>query len=75
MSIRNTSDLRTMLLETIEAVRTGTMEAKAAHAISNLSAKVIQSAKLDLDVLKYNANSDNAIKAGDKVLQLVNGKD
>ena len=62
-----------MLLESIEAVKNGSMEAKQAHAISNLSAKVIQSAKLDLDVLKYNMLSESTVKAGEKVLQLVNG--
>jgi hypothetical protein len=72
MSIKNTSDLRAMLLESIEAVKNGTMEPKQAHAIGGLSAKVIQSAKLDLDVLKFNLISESAVKAGEKVLQLVN---
>lgn len=73
MAIQNTSDLRRMLLDSIEAIKSGTMEPRAAHAISNLSAKVIQSAKLDLDVLKYNVLNEGATKAGEKVLQLVNG--
>lgn len=72
MAIKNTSELRQMLLETIEQVKAGSLDPKQAHAISNLSSKVIQSAKLDLEVLKYNALSDGANKAGDKVLQLVN---
>lgn len=73
MAIKNTAELRQMLLESIEAVKNGTMEPRAAHAIGNLSAKVIQSAKLDLDVMKYNNIEGHAVKAGDKVLQLVNG--
>lgn len=73
MAIRNTSDLRLMLLESIEAVKVGTMDPRAAHAIGGLAAKIIQSAKLDLDVLKFNITADGAVKAGEKVLQLVNG--
>lgn len=72
MAIQNTADLRKMLLESIEAVKEGTMDPRQAHAIGNLSSKVIQSAKLDLDVLKYNMLENTSVKAGEKVLQLVN---
>lgn len=72
MSIKNTSDLRLMLLATIEGVKAGTIEPRQASAIANLSAKVIHSAKLDLDVLKFNLISQSAVKAGEKTLQLVN---
>lgn len=57
MDIKNTAELRAMLLKTIEDVRSGVIDAKSAGAISNLSSKIIQSAKLDLDVMKANRHS------------------
>jgi len=70
--IRNTADLRVMLLETIRGVKEKSIDPKEAHAIANLSSKVLQSAKLDLDVIRFNAQEGITIKAGEKVLQLVN---
>lgn len=54
MSITNTAQLRGMLLETIEEVKKGSIDPRQAGAIASLSAKVIHSAKLDLDVKKFN---------------------
>lgn len=70
--IKNTSELREMLLQEIENVRNGTSDPKKAHAISTLASKVLQSAKLDLDVVKFNLANEGAAKSGDRVLQLVN---
>lgn len=72
MQIKNTSDLRQMLLEEIDAVRSGTSDAKKAHAISNLASKVIQSSKLDLDMMKFNIANQGIEKSANSVLQLVN---
>lgn len=52
MQVNNTADLRKMLLDTINGVRSGSVDHKQAAAISNLSSRILQSAKLDLDVAK-----------------------
>lgn len=72
MQITNTSELRQMLLEEIDNVRKGTSDPNKAHAISTLASKVLQSAKLDLDVIKFNLANEGAAKSGDRILQLVN---
>lgn len=58
--IKNTSDLRAMLLDTIEGVRDGSLEPLQARAISSLSCQILQSAKLDLDVAKLVTRGDIA---------------
>jgi len=50
--VRNTTDLRRVLIETIDSVREGDITPAAANAVGNLAGKVLQSAKLDLDVMK-----------------------
>ena len=70
--ISNTSDLRKMLLEVIDSVKSGKMDPKQAQAIANISSKVLASCKVDLDMLRFNAVEGNTVKAGQKVLQLVN---
>lgn len=72
--IKNTSELREMLLETIGMVRDGKTEPRQAQAIANLSSKILQSAKLDLEVLKFNSSDSATLKAGKNVLQLVSEK-
>jgi hypothetical protein len=49
-TIKNTSDLRGILLDAIENVRNGKLGAKEASAISSLSNQVLESAKLDIRV-------------------------
>lgn len=68
--ITNTADLRKMLIETIEGVKAGTIDGKQANAISQLSGKILMSARLDLDAIRLNANQDGAVD-GARVLQLV----
>lgn len=70
-SITSTSDLRKMLIETIEGVRTGVVEPAQASAIARLSTQILQSAKLDLDVVRFNIANKDAGEAGTKVLQLI----
>lgn len=41
-----------MLLDVIADVRTGKVDAKDAQAISSLSSRILQSARLDFDVMK-----------------------
>lgn len=72
MQIKTTAELRSMLLEEIENVRSGKSDARKAHAISNLASKILQSAKLDLDMMRFNIANDGAEKSSHKVLQLVN---
>lgn len=69
--IENTSDLRAMLLETISQVRAGTLEPQQARTIATLSTTILQSAKLDLDYLRFTAAQDKAIEAKDRVLNLI----
>lgn len=73
MQIENTADLRKMLIETIEGVRTGTVEPRQAQAIASLSTKILHSAKLDLDVLRFHSANREAVESGSMVLQLVAG--
>lgn len=52
MRVTNTEELRGLLLDTIEDVRRGKMDPKKAAAIGQLSGKILQSAKLDLEIVK-----------------------
>ena len=74
MQIENTADLRRMLIETIEGVRTGSLDPRQAQAIASLSTKILHSAKLDLEVLRFNIANKDAMNSGDRVLQLVAGE-
>lgn len=69
--IKNTNDLRSMLLETIEDVRSGDIESKQARTIAALATTVLHSAKLDLDVLRFHAANESVGKAGENVFNLV----
>ena len=46
---KTTSELRSVLCETIAAVRDKTMPPDAAHAISNASGKIIASLRVELE--------------------------
>lgn len=52
-AIKNTADLREMLIQVIGDVRTGKIDSKAAQSISGLSSRILQSAKLDYDVMRH----------------------
>ena len=51
-SVKSTNELRKVLIDTIENVREGSITPAAANAVGNLAGKVLQSAKLDLDVMR-----------------------
>lgn len=51
--IKNTEDLRQMLLGEIELIQNGKSEPGRAREISKLSNQVISSAKLDLEIAKF----------------------
>lgn len=53
MEIKNTSDLRKVLLDTISKVKSKAIGTKEAQAIAALSSRVIQSAELDLKAARY----------------------
>lgn len=57
-AIRNTADLRKMLIETISEVRSGQIDPKQARTIAALSTTILQSAKLDLDFLRFHAANE-----------------
>jgi hypothetical protein len=52
MSIKNTQELRDLLLDSIDKVKKGEMEPKEAGAIVGLSAQVISSCHLDMAYAK-----------------------
>lgn len=72
LMVRNTSDLRKLLLETIGEVKAGVMDAKTARTVAALSTTILQSAKLDLDFLRFHSREDGVNNAGQKVLALIN---
>lgn len=51
--IHDTGDLRKVLSETISDVRSGAMQPNAAKAVADLVTKMIQSARLDLDFMRF----------------------
>jgi hypothetical protein len=71
--IKNTVDLRKMLLETIAAVKSGEMDCKTARTVSALSTTILQSAKLDLDYLRFNSLQESSEKSTPRALPLVDG--
>ena len=48
--VNDTADLRRLLLETIDGVRDGSVDPRTAGAISSLSCRIVQSAKLDIEM-------------------------
>jgi hypothetical protein len=73
MAIRNTDDLRTVLLETLELVKAGKVDPRKAGAISGLSSQVISTVRLDLDFMKLGKNNKPKLKAGGKSAPLIGG--
>jgi hypothetical protein len=69
--IQNTNDLRKMLIETIQSVRTGELDAKQARTIATLSTTILHSAKLDLDFLRFHAANETVSDESKNVLQLI----
>ena len=62
-TVESTDDLRKVLLETIESVKVGSMSPQSANAIANLTGKVIQSAKLDLEFLRLGNTGEVEIQS------------
>lgn len=58
-NVKNTADLRNLLLEAIEGVRKGKVDHRQAQAISALSSRILQSARLDFDVMKLSLHEQN----------------
>ncbi len=70
-SIKTTADLREMLIDTIADVRSGKLDHKAARTVAALSTTILHSAKLDLDVLRFNAKTEKLGEPKRNVLSLV----
>lgn len=70
-AIKNTADLRKMLIDTIADVKAGTLDAKQARTIAALSTTILSSAKLDLDFLRFSAANQGTIEKGRDVLNLI----
>lgn len=69
--IKTTGELREMLIETIQQVKDGALEPAHARTIATLSTTVLQSAKLDLDYLRFHASHESLGDAGKRVLDLI----
>ena len=65
MTIKNTEDLRRVLLDTLSAVKAGRIDARKAGAISGLSSQIISTCRLDLDFMKLNRANANGKKNTD----------
>jgi hypothetical protein len=61
--IKNTDDLRQLLIECIRDVKSGNLEQRKAKAISDLSSNVLRSRRLDLEVVKFTQNGKFVLKA------------
>lgn len=61
--IKNTADLRELLLEAIDGVRKNKIDHRQAQAISGLSSRILQSARLDFDVMKLTTDSKEPNKS------------
>lgn len=64
--IKTTAELREMLIDTIESVRDGSLEPAQARTIAALSGTVLQSAKLDLDYMRFHVANQDMIESKDK---------
>jgi len=62
-NVKNTADLRMVLLDVIDEVRSKTISSQDASAISSLASCVLQSAKLDYEVARKNT--------GDKQIEIL----
>lgn len=58
-NVKNTADLRNLLLEAIEGVQKGKVDHRQAQAISALSSRILQSARLDFDVMKLTMDTQS----------------
>lgn len=54
-AIKNTQELREMLLQTIQEVKAGKVEVSVANSVANLSGKVLQTARYERDIAKDRA--------------------
>lgn len=52
MEVKNTADLRKMLIDTMKAVKSDRIDYKQASAISSLGGKIISSCQLDIQAAK-----------------------
>ncbi|OGS08270.1 MAG: hypothetical protein A2270_10590 [Elusimicrobia bacterium RIFOXYA12_FULL_51_18] len=79
-TVRNTEDIRHILSEEILMIKAGKSTPSRANAISNLVAKILASAKLDIEFHRYvqKANAKDIsmalVKDGNKPAELPNSK-
>ena len=68
-SISTTAELRKVLLETIQGIRSGDIDHRQGASVASLSKAVIASAKLDFEVFRYHkelslaSNDGSTLKA------------
>lgn len=70
LSIRNTADLRSLLIDTIEGVTRGDTDCRTGATVAKIAGTILQSARLDLEYLKFFQNAD-VIAAKSKSLPLL----
>lgn len=69
--IESTADLRKMLLETIQQVKREEIDPRSARTVAALATTILQSAKLDLDFLRFHVANEGMKKAGQDVVPLL----
>lgn len=60
-----------MLIETIQDVKSGALDHKQARTIAALSTSILQSAKLDLDFLRFNSANNSVENSKHRALELI----
>ena len=63
MNIKTSKDFVTFISETMENVKNGDISPAAGNAIANLTGKMLQSVKLDIEVHRYVSGDNRDIKA------------
>ena len=53
MSIENTDQVRSVLIEEIDLIKKGESNPSRANAVANLVGKILSSVKLDIEVQRY----------------------
>lgn len=70
-NIKSTSDLRKLLIDTIGEVKAGTVDARTANTVAKLSTTILASAKLDLEYLRFQRQSETDGVSVARVLNLI----
>lgn len=73
--MKNINDLRDNLFDTIELLKSGKIDTSQAKAITGIAGAIIESAKLEVDLIKSVGRSGDSVKFISEVKLLDNGSD